>query len=488
MSDNKNLDAGVKKPEQELVEARLKKLEALKEKNINPYPYRFEKKFTASQVLNADLGLKVKTAGRVVALRRLGGSAFGHLQDFTGKVQFMMRRDVTNNYELLKLLDLGDFIGVEGEVFKTKAGEKTILVKHWQFLAKALKPLPEKFHGLRDPELKYRKRYLDFITNPESVERFLKRFEIINAFREFLTKKGFVEFETPVLQPVYGGASARPFKTFLHDLKMDVYLRISLELYLKRLIIGGFDKVFEIGKNFRNEGIDRTHNPEFTMMECYQAYADYNDMMRLTEELISFVAKKVVGKARIEYQGRVIDLTPPWKRLTMAQGLKQEGIDVESISDEKLKKLLKQQGIEVQPFVRGKAIAELFEKLVQPKLIQPTFVMDYPLQTTPLCKQHRANPLLIERFEPVIAGIEVGNAYSELNDPLMQEKLLKQQALMLKRGDETANPYDKDFVEALMQGMPPCGGLGIGIDRVVMLLTNAPSIRDVIAFPFMKPD
>lgn len=473
-------------PEQELIKARIKKLEELKKLSINPYAYRFEKQLTASQVLKTGLGVKVSTAGRIVGLRRLGGSSFGHLSDYSGKVQFLMRKDVTKRYNVLKLVDIGDFIGVKGKVFKTKTGEKTILVKDWEFLSKSLKPLPEKFHGLKDKELKYRKRYLDLITNNKSVERFIKRFEIIKAMRQFLINKGFIEVETPVLQPVYGGASARPFKTFLHDLKMHVYLRISDELYLKRLIIGGFDKVFEISKDFRNEGIDKTHNPEFTMMECYWAYADYNHVLKLTEEMISFIAKKVVGTLKINYQGKIINLKPPWKRLTIHEGLKQQGINAESLTDREIQQLLLQHNIEVKPYSRGIAIAELFEELVQPKLIQPTFVMDHPLETTPLCKQHRKKPGLIERFEPVIAGLEIGNAYSELNDPIIQEKLLKQQALRLKKGDETANPYDKEFVEALKQGMPPCGGLGIGVDRLVMLLTNAPSIRHVILFPFMK--
>ena len=478
------------KPLRELMDIRIRKMEKLREKGIDPYPYGYKKEFLIGELTEKGLGKEISTAGRIISLRRMGKLCFMHISDYTGRIQLMFRKDVLNeSYELLELIDIGDHIGVKGELITTKTGELTIMVKDFTILAKSIRPLPEKYHGLRDKELRYRKRYLDLLTNPESVNRFITRSRIISLVREFMQKKGFIEVETPILQPVYGGARARPFKTHIHSLDMDIYLRISPELYLKRLLVGGFDKVFEIGKNFRNEGIDARHNPEFTMMEAYWAYVDYKDIMRLVEDLYEYVVKKIYGKTIIEYQGRKIDFKKPWKRMSMNEALREyAGIDVDSMSDEELFKEVDKHGIELEQKTRGAAILALFEELVEDKLWEPVFITDYPVESTPLCKDHRSKPGMIERFEPFIAGMEVGNAYSELNDPIRQRELLEKQAEMLKKGDEEANPYDKDFVEALEYGMPPAGGLGLGIDRMVMLLTNAPSIRDVILFPFMKPE
>ena len=470
-------------PINQLMKVRIEKMEELKKKGINPYPYSFNKKYVVSQLKK---GMKnISTAGRIVSLRVMGKLSFLHLQDYSGRIQVMLRKDLLKNYDILKYLDIGDHIGVKGDMIITKTGELTILANNLELLAKGIRPLPEKYHGLRDKELRYRKRYLDLIMNPDSKERFILRSKIIQLIREFMTKKGFIEVETPVLQAVYGGARARPFKTRLHSLDMDVFLRISPELYLKRIMVGGFDKIFEIGKNFRNEGIDSRHNPEFTLMEAYWAYSDYKDIMKLVENLYEFIVKKIYGKTRIVYKGKPLNFKTPWKRLTMKESLKKYAdIDIDSLSDKELLKMVKNKGLEAKN--RGDAMVILFEELVEDKLWDPVFITDYPIESTPLCKEHRKKKGLIERFEPFIAGMEVGNAYSELNDPLKQKALLEKQAEELRRGDEEANPYDKDFIEALEYGMPPAGGLGLGIDRMIMVLTNAESIRDVIFFPFMK--
>lgn len=482
------------------IEQRKKKLEEIKKLNINPYPYSFNLKNTSLEIHEEFKKLKphektnkkVSIAGRIITMRVMGKASFSTVQDHLGKIQLYITLDNLGEpaYNLFKKFDLGDIIGVEGIVFRTKMGEITVQVSKLELLCKSIRPLPEKWHGLKDIEIRYRKRYLDLIANPEIKNTFIKRTEIINAMREFLKDKGFLEVETPILQPVYGGANARPFKSFLHELKMDVYLRISNELYLKRLIVGGFDKVFEIGKDFRNESIDKTHNPEFTMMECYWAYADYEDVMNLTEDMFICIAKKVLGKTKIDYQGKLIDLKKPWQRLTMLDSLKKYAkIDIEKHTDRELKELLNKNHIELKKeFSRGNAIQALFEELVEENLINPVFITDHPKETTALCKGKRGNPLLIERFEPFINGMEMGNAYSELNDPIIQRQLLEEQAKQLKAGDEEANPADEDFLEAIEVGMPPTGGLGIGIDRLIMILTNQPSIRDALLFPFMKPE
>jgi len=485
-------------PIEQLRKIRLEKLQKIKNLMIDPYPPRCLRKQTISQALKM-MGKKVAVTGKIMAIRGHGGIQFFDLRDETGKIQLVFKKDnlQTSNIKLFALLDIGDFLAAQGEVFKTKAGEISVLVSDFQILAKSLRPLPSKWHGLKDVEERYRKRYLDLIMNEEVKEVFRRRTQIISAIREFLDKQGFLEIETPTLQEIYGGASARPFVTHHNALDADFYLKISDELYLKRLIIGGFEKVYEIDKDFRNEGIDRFHNPEFTMMECYWAYADYNQMMDLTENLFNFVAKKVLGTTKITFGKHEIDFKSPWQRLPMKEGLKKyAGIDVDKLTDEEIKNLLKKHNLvaEEKPtlsgvaagFNRGIAIATLFE-LVEPYLIQPTFVMDFPKETTALCKPKPDEPELIERFEPYIAGFEVGNAYSELNDPLIQREFFEEQVKAAESGDKEAHPMDEAFLEAMEYGMPPTGGLGIGIDRMVMLFTNQQCIRDVILFPTLAP-
>jgi len=481
-----------------LVQDRIKKLEEIRKLGIEPYPYSFKITSHASDILSKYSKLKSEektddvhiVGGRIMSIREMGKISFGHIQDQTGRIQFLIRKETDENqYKLFKLLDIGDIVGVEGKIFKTKTGEITIDVLKLTLLCKSLYPLPEKWHGIKDPEIKYRRRYLDLIMNQDSKNIFITRSKIIDAVREFLVARGFLEVDTPVLQPIYGGAAARPFKTHLNALDIDIYLRISDELYLKRLLVGGYEKVFEFAKDFRNEGIDRTHNPEFLQMECYQAYADYNDMMELTEDLFNFVAKKIIGKTKIVYQGHEIDLKKPWQRITMIDAIKKYAkIDVTKMKDTELLEILEKNKIEMNvEKTRGNVIAAIFDKFVSEKIIQPTFIMDHPKETTPLCKIHRKNKDLVERFEPIIAGMEIGNAYSELNDPILQRRLLEEQAKQLRAGFSEAQPMDEDFVRAIEYGMPPTGGLGIGIDRMVMLFTNQPSIRDVILFPFMRP-
>lgn len=486
-------------PWEQLRKIRIQKLEKIKKLGINPYPPSCKRDHFISQALKL-LGEKVAVTGRIMAIRSHGGIAFFDLRDETGKIQLVFKKDKLKEklLKLLELLDEGDFLAVQGEVFKTKAGETSVLVEDFQILAKSLRPLPSSWYGLKDIEERYRKRYLDLIMNPQVKKTFELRSKIIAAMREFLDNQGFIEVETPTLQEIYGGASARPFITHHNALDTDFYLKISDELYLKRLIIGGFEKVYEIDKDFRNEGIDRFHNPEFTLMECYWAFADYKKMMKLTEDLCVFVAKKVLGTTKIKFGNEIIDLKPPWQKITMKEGLKKYvQIDVDKLDNEEIKMLLKKHKLipEEKPtlsgvaagFNRGVAIATLFE-LVEPFLIQPTFVIDFPKETTALCKPKEDDPSLIERFEPYIAGFEVGNAYSELNDPLLQREFFEAQIKAAQSGDEEAHPMDEPFLEAMEYGMPPTGGLGLGVDRLVMLLTNSPSIRDVILFPTLRPE
>ncbi len=484
-------------PEEDIIGKRKQKLKNLKESGINPFPYSFDKKNNAKELQENFSKLKkeektrkkASIAGRVMVSRIMGKISFFEIQDQTGRIQIYASKKTLENYNTLKKIDNGDFIGVSGTIFKTRTGEITIDVKNFELLSKNILPLPSKWHGLKDDEIRYRQRYLDLISNPEVKEVFFKRAEIIKAIREFLDSKGFMEVDIPTLQTIYGGANARPFKTHINAWDMPIYLSISPELHLKRLLVGGFEKVYSLNKSFRNEGVDRTHNPEFTMLECYQAYADYTDMEKLTEDLYNYVAKKVLGTTKIEYQGQKIDLTTPWKKITMIDSLKKYAkIDINKLEDKQLQELLKKHKINLKPFNRGLAINELFEELVEDKLIQPTFIKDHPKETTPLCKQKRTNPDLIERFEPFINGWEIGNAYSELNDPVLQTELLEEQEKAGRGGDEEYHPMDKDFIRAIETGMPPAGGLGLGIDRMMMLLTNSPSIRDVILFPTMKPE
>ncbi|MEM2713784.1 MAG: lysine--tRNA ligase [Candidatus Pacearchaeota archaeon] len=488
----------------EIIKERLRKIEELKKLNIALYPYSFTRTNFASELQQSFSKLKpgekssvrASIAGRVMAIRLMGKINFATLQDGSGKIQAVIQEDAIGKEQLnffIKYIDVGDIIGVSGYVIRTQRGELSILADRIEILSKALLPLPEKWHGLKDVEERYRKRYLDLIMNTNVREVFIQRAKIINAIREFLNARGFIEVETPLLQPIYGGARARPFITELHELHMKMYLSISPELYLKRLVVGGFEKVYTICKNFRNEGIDRSHNPEFTMLEAYCAYSDYNDMMALFEEIWVHVLRKLgkEEKEKLEYQGNLLNFKRPWQRLTVYDALKKyAGLDVKSMTDkellEKANELRKEAKLEPIPrgTPRGLIIEELFKE-VEDKLIQPTHIIDHPKETTPLCKEKRGDPELIERSEPYVAGLEVGNIYSELNDPILQKKLLEEQAAFLKK-QGFVHPIDKDFIEAISYGMPPCGGLGLGIDRMVMILTNQPSIRDVILFPFMK--
>lgn len=486
--------------EEEILKARLEKIRELKKAGINPYPYSYKQENHASELQEKYKKLKndsrtkdkAKIAGRVISIRDIGQIIFLNVLDGSGKIQAQLQNKETPEKEIdffKKFIDSGDFIGVEGTVLRTKRGELTILAKKIELLSKSIKSLPEKWHGLQDKEERYRKRYLDLVMNPEVKEVFIKRSKIISAIKEFLNEKEFLEVDTPVLQPIYGGAAAKPFTTHLNALDMKLYMRISPELYLKRLIVGGFEGVYEFSKNFRNEGIDRTHNPEFTLLEIYKAYADYNDMMKITEDMYEYVAKKVLGKTEIEYQGVKIELKAPWKRMTMKEAIKKYAkIDVDKKSDEELKEIIEKNHIKAKGETKGWLITSLFEHFCEEHLVQPTFIYDYPEETSPLCKQKRdkESSVLIERFEPYIAGFEIGNAYSELNDPVRQEILLEQQARELKKGNEEANPMDEDFVNALEIGMPPTGGLGLGIDRMIMFMTDSVSIKDVLLFPFMK--
>jgi lysyl-tRNA synthetase, class II len=488
----------------QIINERKKKLEELQKAGINPYPYKFEIKNYSLEIKEKNKKLKenqktkevVKIGGRVMTVRDLGKLIFATVQDFKGRIQIILQKEETEtkSFELFKkYIDLGDIIGCEGVVMKTKTGEISVFVKKLVILSKSILPLPEKWHGIQDKEERYRKRYLDLIMNPEVKSVFEKRTLIIDSIREILKKKNFIEVETPYLNTIYGGAKAKPFKTHLNALDIDLYLAISPELYLKRLIVGGYDKVYSVARNFRNEGIDRWHNPEFTMMEIYQAYSDYNDMMDLFEEIYEYCAKKVNKSTVVEFKGKKIDFKRPWKRMTMREAIKKwVGIDVEKMTREELVKFVCEKKLECMikkdSLSWGEAVQAVFEEFCEEKIDQPTFILDHPLESTPLCKLHRNDKLcrLIERFEPFCMGAELGNAYSELNDPILQRKLLEEQQKSLDKGNEEANPLDEDFINAIEIGMPPTGGLGLGIDRMVMLLTGQESIRDVLLFPFMK--
>ena len=474
---------------------RTEKLNNIISLKVNPYPYSFNQTHHALEILEKYKKLsnekktkdKVSIAGRIMTLRMMGKAAFGHLQDDSGKIQFYIREDIVGekSYAIFKNFDLGDIAGINGVIFRTKMGEISVWVENIELLGKSLLPMPEKFHGLKDVEIRYRQRYLDMIMNPEVKSVFRKRAEIIREMRNFLDTRGFVESEIPVLQPVYGGAAAKPFITHINTLKRDFYLQISPELYLKRLIIGGMEKVYFLGKNFRNEDIDRTHNPEFTMMECYQMYVDYNDIMKLTEEMIENICNKVNKTTKIKYENNIIDFKIPWKRMTMFEAIKKYSkLNVEKMSDDDLKTEIRK--VNLMSSSRDEMINELFEYYAEPQLIQPTFITDYPLTICPLTKVHRKNPKLVERFEAFVNGTELANAYSELNDPIEQNARFKIQEKKKTEGNEEAHPLDNDFVTAMEYGMPPCGGLGIGVDRLVIFLTEQESIRDVIPFPLMK--
>ncbi|AJF62574.1 MAG: lysine-tRNA ligase [archaeon GW2011_AR20] len=485
-------------PEEQLIKQRIEKLHKIEKLGINPYPYKFEVKNFSDNILREYSKLKeggksnnkVTLAGRIITLRPMGKIAFGHLQDQKGKIQFFINdKEIgKKEFELFNLLDLGDIIGVQGTIFRTKAGEITILVKKLELLTKSLRPLPDKWHGLKDIEERYRRRYVDLIVNPEVKDIFIKKFKIINSIKESLNKEDYIEVDTPVIQPIYGGAAAKPFKTYVNDLKRDAFLRISDELYLKRLIVGGFDRVYELSKDFRNESIDSTHNPEFSMIEFYQAYADYDEMMKLTERIVSNANKAINNKNEITFMGNKINLKTPFKIITMKDAVKKFGnIDVDKLNDKELFKLKDKYKLEHKgDLTRGWMIQLLFEHFAEPKLMQPVFIIEHPRETTPLCKWSRKNQELIERFELFIGGFEISNGYSELNHPIVQRNLLEEQAKELREGVEEANPMDEDFIRAIEQGMPPTGGVGIGTDRLTMVLTGSNSIKDVILFPMMK--
>jgi lysyl-tRNA synthetase class 2 len=494
---------------EEIRATRLEKIDQLKQAGFTPYAYNWATTHHAAdlQVKYADLSngeevaIEVSIAGRILAKRVFGKLAFFSLQDETGTIQLYLDKarieqsmaDVPDAFNHLKQwMDVGDIIGVRGTIKRTEKGELSVYVHQYAMLTKSLLPLPDKWHGLTDVAKRYRQRYVDLIVNPEVRETFRRRALITAAMRRYLDQQGFIEIETPVLQAEAGGADARPFITYHNTLEMDLYLRIATELHLKRLIVGGFEKVFELGRIFRNEGISTRHNPEFTMIELYQAYADYHDMMALTEELITYAAQAVLGTLQITYQGQEVNLTPPWRRVTMHELVKEKtNLDFAAFNSlEEAKAAATQaaiQDVEACESI-GKLLNEAFEQRVEETLIQPTFVLDYPVEISPLAKPHRSKPGLVERFELFVVGRETANSFSELTDPIEQRQRLENQAARKAAGDLEAQGVDEDFLTALEYGIPPTGGLGIGIDRLIMLLTNSASIRDVIAFPLLKPE
>ena len=480
-----------------LVEVRIEKLKNLQENDKDPYKItKYNRTHTSLQIRENFDSLEEKTvsiAGRIMSKRIMGKASFCHIQDSTGKIQsYVSTNDLgEESYKEFKSYDIGDIIGITGFVFKTKTGEISIHAKSIILLTKSLRPLPEKFHGLKDIDLRYRQRYVDLIVNPEVKETFVLRSKIIKEIKKYLDDKGYLEVDTPILNTIPGGAAARPFTTHHNTLNMDMYLRIANELYLKRLIVGGFDKVYEMGRMFRNEGMDIKHNPEFTNIELYSAYEDYNDMMDLTEDLFKTVAKNVLNTTKITYQGTDIDLETKWKRISMIDSIKEvTGIDFNNINtDEEAIDIANKKGIEIEESkkTRGYIINAFFEEFVEETLIQPTFIYDYPIEVSHLTKKKPTDERLTERFEVFIGGREYGNAYSELNDPIDQYERFAEQIRQREAGDEEANMLDEDFITALEYGMPPTGGLGIGIDRMIMLFTDSASIRDVLLFPTMKP-
>jgi lysyl-tRNA synthetase class 2 len=485
--------------EQELLAERRRKLERLREAGVDPYPFSFHDRTGVSQVLEEHAELTAgeeasdsfRVAGRLLARRGHGKAAFLDLEDRSGRIQLYARQDVlgAESFERLVGLDLGDVIGVEGTPLRTKKGELSLRVEDWMLLAKSLRPPPDKYHGLADVELRYRHRELDLIANSEARELFALRSRVVAAVRRFLDERGFAEVETPVLQPLYGGALARPFTTYHNALDRTLYLRVATELYLKRLIVGGLEKVYELGKDFRNEGISHKHNPEFTMLETYEAYADYLDVASMTEQLVAFAAQETIGSTKVEIGGEAVELSPPWRRVTLRDAIRdQTGIDLrEHTERDSLAAAMLERGFDLPERAGwGKLVDELLSKHVEPKLLQPTFVLDYPAELSPFAKTHRSDPGLVERFEGFVGGIEIANAFSELNDPEEQRLRFEQQRRLQEEGDEEAQPYDEDFVRALEYGMPPTGGLGLGIDRLMMVLSGRRSIREVVLFPALR--
>ena len=492
-------------------EARRSSRAALESLGINPFTYRYQRSHTTAEALalyRDDMGEEgpvVSLAGRVTSWRSQGKTVFAHLEDRSGRIQLYFRRqDLGDGWPVLEHLDLDDHLGVTGRLFRTRTGEVTVRVERFELLSKSLLPLPRGkiqknpdgtesvFGGLTDPETRYRQRYADLAVHPEVRTVFETRAKAIRFLRQFLDRRGFLEVETPILQPVYGGALARPFVTHHNALDMRLYLRVADELYLKRLIVGGLERVYEIGHDFRNEGMDRTHNPEFTMLEFYQAYADYHDLMELIEGMVSGVVIEVCGTACIERGGHTLDFTPPFRRISFIEGVRERsGLDLRTATETEMRRSLMGRGMsqdEVSSYSGGKLQDEVFKVFLEPDLVQPTFVIDYPKALSPLAKVHRSDPALTERFELFVLGKELANAFSELNDPDDQRDRFIAQQSMREQGDDESHPFDDDYIRALEYGMPPTGGLGLGIDRLVMILTDLPSIRDVILFPAMRPE
>ena len=494
-------DPGIPGDANELFRRRLAKLDTLRARGVDPFGGRFPVTHWAGDILArleaaAEDELKsagaVSLAGRIVALRHHGKTCFAHLRDQSGAIQLYSRADgLGDRYTLFTDLDVGDFIGVTGELFRTRTGELTVAVKGFEFLSKALRPLPEKWHGLKDVETRYRQRYVDLVVNPRVREAFILKTRLIQALRAFLDARGFLEVETPMMQPIPGGAAAKPFQTHHNALDMPLFLRIAPELYLKRLVVGGLERVYEVNRSFRNEGISTQHNPEFTMLEFYQAYADYNDLMDLTEEMLLHLAQSLLGRTEIVYQGDTVSLAPPWRRVPFFQALSQAldaPIEPETPASA-LRAAAQAAGVPVSKPEDAVALwKDVFDTLVEPTLVQPTFVTDFPIELSPLSRRKRDNPRLVDRFELFICRREIANAYSELNDPIDQRRRFEEQARERERGDEEAHWLDEDFLRALEYGMPPTAGEGIGIDRLAMLLTDSPSIRDVIFFPHLRPE
>ncbi len=478
-------------------ESRREKLLALSQRGNRPYAYRYDVTHRSSRILEevealAASGQAVRVAGRLMTKRGHGKASFAHIKDADGLLQIYLREDALGpeTYADALAFDLGDWVGVEGVVFRTKTGETTVRADKVELLAKSLRPLPEKWHGLTDVETRYRQRYADLIVNDEVRAVFRARSRIVRSLREFLDARGYLEVETPVLQPLYGGAAARPFVTHHNALDMKLYLRIAVELYLKRLIVGGLDRVYEVAKTFRNEGIDRFHNPEFTMLEFYQAYADYEEMMRVTQDLLTHTVRSVTGSLTVPYDGKTIDFSPPWPRVRFTEAAATAlGVKELPKGEAELRELALRADIRVDPaFSYGRVLDEIVSEKVQPGMVAPTFLIDHPRDISPLAKGKPGDPAVVERFELVVAGAEVANAFSEQNDPAEQRKAFEAQLELRTRGDEEAQLLDADYLRALELGMPPTGGVGIGVDRLVMLLTDSRSIRDVILFPHMRPE
>ncbi|WP_373876464.1 lysine--tRNA ligase [Paenibacillus spongiae] len=485
----------------ELLKIRRDKLDELRGLGVDPFGGKFERSHSAKQIVDAyentskeelhEQNIQVRVAGRIMQKRGMGKASFAHIQDLSGKIQIYARKDTVpeTQYQAFDLLDIGDIIGVSGVVFKTNTGETSIKAEEITVLSKSLLPLPDKYHGLKDVELRYRQRYVDLIVNPDVQQTFILRSRIIQSMRRYLDARGYLEVETPTLHSIAGGAAARPFITHHNALDMQLHMRIAIELHLKRLIVGGMEKVYEIGRVYRNEGISTRHNPEFTMIELYEAYADYKDIMALTESLVAHIAQEVLGTMKIDYQGQEVDLTPSWRRVSMVELVKETtGVDFGAqMSNEEAHRLAKEHNVKVEPHMTfGHILNAFFEEFVEEKLIQPTFVTGHPVEISPLAKKNESDPRFTDRFELFIVAREHANAFTELNDPIDQRQRFESQLLEREQGNDEAHEMDEDFIRSLEYGMPPTGGLGIGIDRLVMLLTNQPSIRDVLLFPHMR--